>query len=347
MALINTTPSRLGQANATGDQNTLFLKVFSGEILTVFEETNVMLPTTTVRTISSGKSAQFPATGTATASYHTPGHDILTEGSGSASDYLSKIKHNEIVVTINNLLLSSVFIDSLDEAKNHYDIRSEYTKQMARALAAEADKMLIVHGLVGARVTGSNDRFGGTDFLGNTFDLDVASLADVTSAKLIDGIFDAAQHMDSKNVPSEDRYCVIGPDAYYKLIATDGSAGGLVINRDFGNEGNGSIAGGTVYSVGGFKILKSNNVPVDNVDMTAAAKAGDLSTLSGVIDFADTNAKHPVALCFHKSGLGTVKLKDLKVEADYQIQRQGSLVVASYAMGHEALRNEALVELAY
>ena len=154
MANIATTPSRLGLVNDTGaETNALFLKVFSGEIITTFDHVNVMLATTNVRSISSGKSAQFPVTGTATAAYHTPGQDILAEGTGSTSAYLSKVKHAEVIITINDLLVSSVFIDSLDDAKNHYDVRGEYSKQMAIALSTEADKNLIRLGLLGARAT--------------------------------------------------------------------------------------------------------------------------------------------------------------------------------------------------
>lgn len=53
------TPSRLGQANGAGDALALFLKVFSGEVLTAFAETNVALSRSMVRSIKSGKSAQF------------------------------------------------------------------------------------------------------------------------------------------------------------------------------------------------------------------------------------------------------------------------------------------------
>ena len=60
-----------GGAFAT--DNALFLKVFANEVLNAFEESNVMKELHTVRTISSGKSAQFPVTGIATAKYHTPG----------------------------------------------------------------------------------------------------------------------------------------------------------------------------------------------------------------------------------------------------------------------------------
>ena len=125
MANGDTTPSRLGQVNATGDANALFLKVFSNEILTTFDEANIMKDLHTVRSISSGKSAQFPVTGIASAKYHTPGQDILDSG----NSYLSAIKHNEKIINIDDMLVSSTFIANIDEVKNHYSVRSIYAKE--------------------------------------------------------------------------------------------------------------------------------------------------------------------------------------------------------------------------
>ena len=58
--MANATTSFLGKANNSGDDNALFLKVWSGEVLSSFQQENKLLDTTTVRTISQGKSAQFP-----------------------------------------------------------------------------------------------------------------------------------------------------------------------------------------------------------------------------------------------------------------------------------------------
>ena len=54
------TPSRMGSINGASDKFALFLKVFSGEVLTTFDELNIMKGLHMTRTISSGKSAQFP-----------------------------------------------------------------------------------------------------------------------------------------------------------------------------------------------------------------------------------------------------------------------------------------------
>ena len=102
-----TYPSRVGEINSTGNVDALFLKKFSGEILQTFEESNVFKPLHTVRTIENGKSAQFPVTGIASASYHTPGDNIAeaNDGAGNAT-YLSDIKKAETsTITIDKMLL--------------------------------------------------------------------------------------------------------------------------------------------------------------------------------------------------------------------------------------------------
>jgi len=67
----NQTVSRLGQVNGAGDDRALFLKLYAGEVLTAFEEKNIFMGLHRTRTIASGKSAQFPLTGVASAKYHT------------------------------------------------------------------------------------------------------------------------------------------------------------------------------------------------------------------------------------------------------------------------------------
>lgn len=53
--MTNFTVSRVGDINAGGsDALQLFLKKFSGEVLTTFDEKNVMLGRTMVRTIENG-----------------------------------------------------------------------------------------------------------------------------------------------------------------------------------------------------------------------------------------------------------------------------------------------------
>lgn len=57
MGALDSVVSRTGQANAAGDALALFLKVFSGEVLTEFARTVVFTDKHFVRQIANGKSA--------------------------------------------------------------------------------------------------------------------------------------------------------------------------------------------------------------------------------------------------------------------------------------------------
>ena len=97
--------SRSGQSNGSGSTRELFLKLYAGEVLTAFQTRNVMMPIHRVRTISKGKSAQFPMTGKfRNASYHTPGNEITP----------ATTKQAERIVSIDDLLINAQFIPNID-----------------------------------------------------------------------------------------------------------------------------------------------------------------------------------------------------------------------------------------
>ncbi len=311
----NATVSFLGKADNSGDDNALFLKVFSSEVLAAFARQNKMLGMTSVRTISQGKSAQFPAVGKTTAAYHTPGNEI----NGSV------IKHNERVITIDDLLISDSFIAQLDEAKNHYDVRSIYSNEMGNALARTVDQHLLQLSILAAQATTTVNGENGGEVI---TDAD----AKTNAASLITSIFDAAQALDEKDVPETDRFCVVPPATYYNIVEND-----KVLNRDFGGA-NGVYAEGTVLKVAGINIVKSNTAVSAFTDQSGASSTGENNTYNG--DFSNT-----AAVVFHKSAIGTVKLMDLAMESEYDIRRQGTLMVAKMALGHGILRPEAAVEI--
>jgi hypothetical protein len=57
MAAPDSTVSRLGLINEAGTADALFLKLFSGEVLTQFDKTTTFIDKHQVRNITSGKSA--------------------------------------------------------------------------------------------------------------------------------------------------------------------------------------------------------------------------------------------------------------------------------------------------
>jgi hypothetical protein len=308
--------SRLGQVNTAGDAKALFLKVFAGEVLTAFEKTTVTNGRFNERTIEHGKSAQFPILGGIDAEYHTPGAEITG----------LNVPHGEIVVTIDDLLISHAFIANIDEAMNHYDVRSPYSTEIGRSLAYKKDSHLLQLAVLAARgaapVTGES---------GGSVIKNPAMLTDGTGETLVKALFAAAQAMDEKHVPADGRVAYLPPAAYYILAQNT-----KIMNKDWG--GAGVYADANVLRVAGIEIVPTAKGPfgatVSNGSVLAGTGnkyAGNFTTTAGVVASRDAVA--------------TVKLMDLAMESEYQISRQGTLIVAKYAMGHGVLRPACAVEL--
>jgi hypothetical protein len=322
MAAPNFDSTRLGLINNAGGgtfdgDNAMFLKVFAGEVLTAFRTATVFETLHKVRTISSGKSAQFPIIGLNSAAYHTPGTMIIG----------NEQKVAEAVINIDDKLVSSVFLPDIDEAKNHYDVRSQFSAEMGNALAYTFDKNVAAMIAKAARAT---THFN-TDLPGGTrIKIVAANKAAITGAQLATALFAAAQKMDENNLPEDGRYCCLAPAEYYKLVQTTD-----VINRDWG--GRGAYADGTVLKVAGIDIIKSNHLPTTN----RSAVSGENNAYNA--DYTDS-----VALVWNPGAVGTVKLMDLKMEttgSDIHALWQGTFMVASMACGSGVLRPDCAIEI--
>lgn len=319
--MANANVTRIGQINGNGDVDALFLKQFAGEVLTAFEETNVALEHSMTRTITSGKSAQFPATGKVGGEYHVPGTEITGLNLNSA----------ETVITIDDLLISHGFIANIDEAKQHYDLRSIYSTEMGRFLARTMDKHILQVGVLAARATNVvQGEPGGSVVLTGDVSVKTGNFATDGDA-LAAALFVAAEKLDEKDVPEDERVAFVKPAQYYNLVKATNN-----LNKEWG--GMGSYAEGSILKVAGIQIIKTNHLPSTDMSAETGVAAGTAFKYRG--NFADTTA-----LVMHKTAVGTVKLLDMGMESAYDIRRQGHLMVAKYAVGHGILRPQAAVEI--
>ena len=320
--MANASPVSVGKVNAGGSEDALFLKVFAGEVLTSFERASKTQGADMERSISSGKSATFPVMGRVDASYHTAGAEITG----------SDINHNEKVITINDLLISSVLLSNIEEAKNHWDVRSAYSQEIGRALAFTKDKHILqtIGQAAQASANVGDSGYASGTVLTNT---GIASATASTAANaMIDSLFDAAKQLDANYVPSEGRKCFMRLEEYYKLANATNA-----VNVDF--SGKGSIADGKVLKIAGIELVPVAHFVSSNVN--SGVEQG--SATAGGSNPQAVDLSNYVALVSHPSAVGTVKLMDLGVEKEYDIRRQGTLMVAKYAMGHGVLRPEAAV----
>ena len=155
-----------------------------------------------------------------------------------------------------------------------------------------------------------------------------------------------------------------------------------MFNRDIG--GSGSVVGLDMPTIAGIPVVRTPHLgadtgtawsgslwstatttgqaPLGAAESNRAAHYNLPATTNGVVNSGSnigagggldgtdsinytTEASLVRGLVMSKDAVATVKLIDLSVESEYQIQRQGTLIVAKYAMGHNILRPGMAVAL--
>ena len=310
----NATPSRLGQVRGAGGAQALFLDIFGGEVLTAFERSLVMRDKHMTRSITEGRSARFPATFKVGTRYHTPGEQILGQ----------VIQHNEVTISIDDILIADTFIANIDEAMNHYDVRSIYSNEIGLALAEAYDRNV-------SRVIGLAARTTQELFVGDGAGATLTNAAfNTTASTLFSGISQAKQTLEEKDVPvgTQPVYALFRPAQWYLMARSD-----TAINKD---TGQGSLAQSVLTTVDGVQILKSNATPFG---------ANESATASLPTKYR-ANWTNTRGLVWVPMAAATVSLMDVQMESQYDMRRQGTLMLGKYLVGHGPLRAKCAVELA-
>lgn len=311
--MANSIPSRPGfkTGGAAGNLD-LFLDLFAGEVLSTYEAKTIMRGLHRIVNLNGGKSYRYPVMGQATGGYHTPGVEITGD----------QIAHDEIVVTPDDKLVSSVFIADIDEALNHYEVRSAYADEIGGFLARHFDANAIRALIKAARDAGKLGQGGGNV-------TNPALLTDVT--KLFDSFAEAKKVMDLKNVDVDTKpiYGMVATPQWYALKQADKN-----LNRDY-NGGTADIRNMSLTTIDGVQIMKSNLAPFG---VNQSATAGVLARYQG--DYSKT-----VGVVWTPDALVTAQVQDVSIQHEEQISKQGHLIVGRYMSGTNVLRATDAVEL--
>lgn len=317
--------SNPGQKLSAGDRDALFMKVFSGEVLTAFARNTVMMSRHQVRTIDHGKSASFAVMGRTRAKYLAPGNSL--------DDQRKKFEHTEKVISIDGLLTADCLITDIDDAMNHYDVRVEYSRQLGEALAQSADcaiinelaNMAAKDAAVKENIPDNGVGAEKVQGTGKAFEF-ATGLALSQSAeygnKIIEGLLAARAAFTKNYVPMGDRYCLLTPEGYSALIKA--------LMPDSANyQALFDPNSGKLQTICGFEVIEVPHLINDGVDGKHTLNAKyTAAKLQGIV--------------FHRSAVGTVKLKDLAMERARRAEYQADQIIAKYAMGHGGLRPEAV-----
>ncbi|MDY0214985.1 MAG: phage capsid protein [Bacilli bacterium] len=306
-----------GQVLSAGDRWASFLKIFAGEVLGAFERMTKTMDKHIIRTISNGKSASFPVMGRATAKYLVPGANL--------DDQRAKIEHNEKIIPIDGLLTSDVFITDIEEAMNHYDVRTEYSRQMGEALALAADAAVLAEAsnlvLATANVPDGAGKPKGTG-VGGRYVTGVSAQTAAFGQKIIEGLMSARATMTKNYVPGSERYFFCTPEVYTAIL--------LALLPNVANyPALIDIETGNIKNVAGFEVIEVPHLLDGGVDGKHA------------FDAKFTAAKI-TGVAMHRSAVGTVKLRDLAMEQARRAEYQSDQIIGKYAMGHGGLRPESV-----
>lgn len=255
------------------------------------------------------------------AQYLEPGHSL--------DDQRKAMEHNERTIAIDGLLTADVLITDIDEAMTHYDVRTEYSKQLGEALAQSAD-CAVINELANLAAKGSDfaeniPTYNGNEGTGKAFELVTGTEEAITAdygKKLLDALIHARAQFTNNWIPQSERYCLLTPEGYSALVTA--------LMPDAANyQALFEPTTGKLMNVAGFEIIETPNLHNDGV--------GGKHTLNSKFTAAELQG-----IVFHRSAVGTVKLKDLAMERARRPEYQADQIIAKYAMGHGGLRPEAV-----
>lgn len=307
-----------GQADGAGDFDALFLRKFSGEVITHYTAELKLLPRIRMKTLKGGKNYTFAATGEATARLHLRGERAI--------DNLSNMEFGERLVKLDRPIVSEQFVDEWEEMVNHFDVRGPITEQMGQSVAQLAEQHAMRALFVGSEV--STDVAGQP--LGNQ---QVVANVATSAADALGAIEAQILYWNQNNVPMNGRFCLVTPEVWNLLVdLTDFQS------VDLGNGGNGSIRTNMVGVIKGVEIIMTTVMP--NTDWAAGA-----TYTPGLSDGSNGYANNYVSdmefcqmLFGTKRAIGGVTLKGLQIYAKKEELDGGSYFKASKTCGFSVLR---------
>ena len=316
-------PARFGEDQAATSDRELFLKMFGGEVLGAFNEKTVMRGKHRVQTINAGKSFQFPRIWKASSEYLTAGQEMLG----------NNIDTSEKVITVDALNVAHVEIYDFDDKMSHFEVRSEFAKQLGEALALSFDKNAMRAVILAARESAD-----GPFPAGNVIEDSNLIAAPTTQAQKqawFDAILSANEDLFGKDVPaSQQRYMAV-PKAVFNAIrySYDSNGNYLVANRDFAPSNFGVEGVKEVLEIDGVWVMPLRTIP--NTDERADATV-----------YSDYQAAYDTTtgIMWTSDAIGTVELIGVGLETERDVRRQSDFMVARQAVGHGTLRPECAVE---
>ena len=344
MATTTSNPIRFLDSNrpVTNDRE-LLLTMFSGQVLTAFEDEIAVADKVMRISIPSGESTQYIATGFMESRYHEPGIELMGQD----------FRNSQRKVQLDDKFLVADFaVTDIDELLAHFSLRGEYAAKAGYALARTFDKHCLATiaraSLINLQVAsgaytpanaaawdineGRDPKIGTYGGAIITYD---ALAGGITSSVAFFGALEkAAEVLDLKNVPAEGRYCIVPTSVWYGLLyARNASHEYVNFNRDFMGPALANKTDGRIMSFSHAGIMVYPNNRFEQTDATGYPER---------YNFPFSNC---YGIVWQSEAIASVLRQGIVAESTRDTRRLEDFTVLKMLGGHDVLRPECAVTL--
>ena len=323
--------------DGANDMGKLWLPIWSGEVLHAYDQFRMFEPMVTSKSISSGRTIEFPITGTVNLKAAWDAGEYLVGGDNSAS--------SQFTIELDKRPMAAHFeLDNIDLMVTQWEYRQELARQAGQTLANARDKQVAAYIALAAASAKIADDPRTLD-LPDVFAVSAAVIDDAAEAlKVLEGIEEFCVDLQMNDVPVQGCYCVVTPrlfqqirrlgvaDAQEEAVSMQPMFGGVAMAGGLGaplTQGMNSLSDSLVYM--GVTITKSNHIPTANYAANAIGEArynvqGADATVRGMI--------------FCAEAVAAVRKTGLVVDTEDDIRRNTTFTVASMYSGTGVLKPE-------
>lgn len=333
---------RAGLAEGTSissgnDAGKLWLPIWSGEVLHAYDEYRMFEPLVTSKMIDSGRTIEFPMTGTVALNPAWAAGEYLVGGDSSVTE--------TFVVSLDARPMAAHFeLDNIDLMITQWEYRQELARQAGQTLANARDKQIgafIAHAGVAAPIAADPRNVAFPDVF-QSADL-TAPADDAAALAVLAGIEDFCVDLQENDVPMGPAYCAVSPRLFQQIrrlgIADASSAsntqplfGGVAAAGGLGapfTQGLNSLSDSLVYM--GVTIIKTNHMPGNFTggDVIGESRYNVNGVAAGI-----------KAMCWCPDAVAAVRKTGLVVDTEDDIRRNTTFTVASMLSGTGVLKPE-------
>lgn len=263
----------------------LLIDQYGGEVESQFAKSSFMREFVKVR----------PVRGTDTIVNNRVGKTTLKKLVAGVRPEAESTPFGKVTLTVDTVILARDNRSMLNDFQTHFDARMELAQDHGKEIGKFFDQAFIIMGIKGALAPAPvlGDGTASKQSIGAGKNATLASAGDENDPdKLAEKIVSILTAMEEEEIPIEEVVVMVRP-TYFQVLLNNNK----LTSHDF-SSGNGDVAKGTLYDIGGARIVKTARIP------QAAIVGHDLSNASNsyAYDVSAAEAK-AVAVLFHPKGL--------------------------------------------